>query len=306
MILKSDVEKSRKLSIAGVIIFTILFSGPLTILIPTITDFIKGVSTSIIIIGPVSAISIYLIVLLWKSYFANWRYGRNIDIHKEWLRIITAFFLVIEALVSIIEIAAAIAGLQQWTICPADYIFYQNKYTFIIFIFEAEIMLVYYTLMYKFTEADLFKGGCYLIKIVKKSAVLIVLANIALVYLSVSGITVATDKAITDYDWNNLNGTEYSYNDINAVDTGFEVGRRRNSDAEFYYAITFKDGKMMKFTDTSAAEKYDDTYTDNVAFDKIVMNSGNVKKTGSTYNAKYCSMDKKYIDRLCSVINYKK
>lgn len=110
---------------------------------------------------------------------------------------------------------------------------------------------------------------------------------------------------LVDFNFYNQTGIIYKYDDIESVETGFyrnKIGFLRNQSGNFYYKVNFKDGKKINFHDSIS--RYEDTYTDYVVFDKLIMAKG-VTKTSSTENVKYSSLGEVYINRLCDVINNK-
>lgn len=134
----------------------------------------------------------------------------------------------------------------------------------------------------------------------------LVLAVIPLIYIILTSVVVVTEDGIYDYMFYNLQGNEYSFADVEYVDTGF-VERGRNK-GEFFYNVEFENGKKMRLaypSTTQPSYKYDyDTWQEYVDIDDYIMKSGAIKSF-SEDGSEYVQMDKVYVDRLLEVIRNK-
>lgn len=124
-----------------------------------------------------------------------------------------------------------------------------------------------------------------------------------LYYICVTSIIVVTKNQIKDYNFYNIRGTTYSYNDISKVQAGFK-GKRfkifKSHAGDFYYIINLKDGKKINLYQANSG--FDDTYLELEIFDKLIMNTSKVQKESSKENYQFCDFDKRYVDRFLRIV----
>lgn len=129
-------------------------------------------------------------------------------------------------------------------------------------------------------------------------------------YCCATSVTYVTEDKIIYHSPLNPLGTEYRYEQVDKVDTGFgdktfaivEYNRKGN----FYYKIEV-DGRKIVFHTPSVNEnvqRYDDSYLELEEFDEALMKLG-IPKNSSDKNYEKCLMDQQYIDRFLRIINNK-
>ena len=134
----------------------------------------------------------------------------------------------------------------------------------------------------------------------------IILLLIPIIYIILTSVVVVTEDGIYNYSFYNLKGNEYSFNDVEYVNTGFNDGWKNKG--EFFYNVQFKDGKKLKLSYPSSSqlsEKYEhDTWQEYVDLDEYIMEAG-AKKESSENGVEHVTMDKIYVDKLLKVVRNK-
>ena len=125
----------------------------------------------------------------------------------------------------------------------------------------------------------------------------------ALRVLTVSA-SVATAEGITRYNFFDLDGTFYSYSDVERVETGFRgklFGIPMEWTGDFYYKITYADGTKENWGDCGTQAE-EESWIWMLRFDEWCR-SGGAEKTASDEFSEYCEMDQEYVDILIDVVN---
>ncbi|BBF44937.1 transcriptional regulator, MerR family [Lachnospiraceae bacterium KM106-2] len=180
--------------------------------------------------------------------------------------------------------------LQKQLFVPEDYILFQmdKPYRYLPFLVEVEI------------------GGFilwrYLAGRKKFNRVLciaILVINIAVGYIMISGVTVCTTSEIILHTFWNPRGHVIAYEDVKAVDAGFDP------DGEFYYKMTLKKGKVIEITQ-AVSDRYPLTYQEYQELDKIVMDQEHkpLKETSTRY-IQDAQLDQEYLELLRAVLKNK-
>ncbi len=197
--------------------------------------------------------------------------------------------------------------IQTKIFVPSNYILFTFKTpaSYLIFLFEIEIIITAFVILNNFRKSSKWKFAIELYTFAKKHSVKFITLNIVLFYIALTSVAVVTSDKIIDFNFYNPKGTIYAYDDIKSVETGFydkKIGFIVNNSGDFYYKVKFKDNKKINFQ--NAVSRYEDTYTEYIEFDELVM-ANKVQKTYSTKNANYSNLDKVYLNRLYKVINNK-
>lgn len=248
--------------------------------------------------GSLSILTTIILTLTCKSYLQqkNKKIGGTLGyILGGILAIILTFLIFI-----------GIDWLQLRIFVPNDYLMYVFKepYSYIIFLFEAEVLIMIIAILCKIRKVNLdeHEWEYNLLSFMKRNIIKVVVINIILLYICITGITVITKEKIIDYNFYNPIGVEYTYNDITKIDTGF-LGNKKllyGNKGDFYYKITLKNKKQIELSD--ATSDFDDTYLELEIFDKIVAEKSNARKIASKENYKLCDIGKIYLDRFLRII----
>ena len=149
----------------------------------------------------------------------------------------------------------------------------------------------------KFTGEDIFDWG-FSRKTKVIIAVVFVFLSGGIFYFVTSNMVVVNEETIVVHSMFDPEGKEYKYSDIEVVKAGY------NRKGEAYYTITIG-GKEYKLTHSFISnEKYEDTYDDIYALDKIIIKNG-VKKETSHDNEEYQDLDKKYKNIFSKILDEK-
>lgn len=248
--------------------------------------------------GSLSILTTVIITLTWKSYLQQK--------DKKIEGTLTYILGGILAIILSFAIFIGIDWLQLNILVPNDYLMYSFKrpYIDIMFLFEIEVLIMIIAILCKIrkVDSDEHEWPYKLLSFVKKNLKKVVVINIILLYICVTGITVITKGKITDYNFYNPMGVEYTYNDITKINTGF-LGKRKllyGNKGDFYYKITLKNNRQIELSD--ATSDFDDTYLELEIFDKLAIEKSNAEKISSKENYKFCDLDKRYVDRFFRII----
>ncbi len=290
-----EMKELNQVSLSFQIFYTLILSGPLLWLVMYIHDknyeFI-GISSIL------SIISTVLLTLSWTRFLKQ---------HDK-KTIGTGSMLLYTFLTVVLAIAifGGIIKLQEIIFVPRDYLMFVTKppYSYIFLFFEVEVFVVFISKLYKKVKNIEWKWTDQIFSFVKKNIIGVIILNIVLLYVCITGITVVTKNQITDYNFYNPTGTIYSYNDISKVEAGFKgksFNRFKGQAGDFYYIVNFNNGKRINFyqADSSA---FEDTYLELEIFDKLIMGNSKVLKESSSDNYQFCYFDKRYVDRFLRII----
>ncbi|MHB9944069.1 MerR family transcriptional regulator [Clostridium botulinum] len=289
-----EIKELREVSLAYQILITLMLSGPLLWLFINIKnsnyEFI-GINSILAIISTV------LLTLIWRGFLKQ----KNKKVRGTGLVLLSVILIIVLSLV----VFVGILKLQQFIFVPEDYLMFMFKppYSYLIFFFELEIIIVFVSILYKRIKNAEWKWGAKLFQFVKKNIVGTIVLNIVLLYVCLTGITVVTKNKIMDYNFYSPTGTTYSYSDITKVQAGFK-GKKfkifKSHAGDFYYIVNFKDGKKINFYQANSA--LEDTYLELEIFDKSIMKASKVQKESSKENYQFCDFDKRYVDRFLRII----
>lgn len=291
----SDLDKIGERSLLSQILITI------SCLTPIMWFYLNIAEKNYNLIGFKGSLSILTTVILtltWKSYLQQK--------DKKIEGTLTYILGGILAIILTFAIFIGIDWLQLNILVPNDYLMYSFKrpYIDIMFLFEIEVLIMIIAILCKIrkVDSDEHEWPYKLLSFVKKNLKKVVVINIILLYICVTGITVITKGKITDYNFYNPMGVEYTYNDITKINTGF-LGKRKllyGNKGDFYYKIILKNNRQIELSD--ATSDFDDTYLELEIFDKLAIEKSNAEKISSKENYKFCDLDKRYVDRFLRII----
>ena len=140
----------------------------------------------------------------------------------------------------------------------------------------------------------------------RAAAIAAVLVAVNAVYLQacVMAVSVANEDGITRYSMFCTEGELTPYTEIERIDTGFrgkKMGMPIGNTGDFYYEITFSDGRTEDWGEAICHEE-EVSWSFMVWFDQWC-SSGGAEKTGSDEYSEYCEMDQMYVDILIEVVN---
>lgn len=291
----SDLDKIGERSLLSQILITI------SCLTPIMWFYLNIAEKNYNLIGFKGSLSILTTVILtltWKSYLQQK--------DKKIEGTLTYILGGILAIILTFAIFIGIDWLQLNILVPNDYLMYSFKrpYIDIMFLFEIEVLIMIIAILCKIrkVDSDEHEWPYKLLSFVKKNLKKVVVINIILLYICVTGITVITKGKITDYNFYNPMGVEYTYNDITKINTGF-LGKGKllyGNKGDFYYKIILKNNRQIELSD--ATSDFDDTYLELEIFDKLAIEKSNAEKISSKENYKFCDLDKRYVDRFLRII----
>lgn len=293
--LVGEIKELGQVSLATQILITLMLSGPLLWLFINISN---NNYEFIAIESVLSIISTILLTLTWRGFLKQ----SNKKIKGTGSVLLSVLFTIVLSICTFI----GISKLQEVIFVPSDYLMFVFKppYTYLIFFFEIEILVVFISKVYKKVKSVEWKWAVQLFGFVKKNITATVILNIVLLYVCVTGITVVTKDHIVDYNFYNPTGSTYSYDDVAKVDVGFKgksFNTFKGNAGDFYYNVSFKDGNRINFY--QANSPFEDTYLELEIFDKLIMSTDKAQKESSSDNYELCYLDQKYIDRFLRIIS---
>lgn len=142
------------------------------------------------------------------------------------------------------------------------------------------------------------------IQTVAIAAAVLLVVNAVIVYISVMSVSIANEQGITRYSVLCPEGVLTSYTEITQIDTGFKgmtLGLPIRDTGEFYYEITYADGRTEDWGKAICHEE-EISWSFIIWFDEWVR-SGGAEKHGTDKNWEYCEMEQFYVDILRQAIN---
>ncbi len=247
--------------------------------------------------GSLSILTTIILTLTWKGYLQQ----KDKKIGGTFTYILAGILAIILTFLIFI----GINWLQIKIFVPNNYLMYVFKqpYICIMFLFEMEVLIMIIATLCKIRKVDHdgHEWEYKLLSFMKRNLKKVVVINIILIYICVTGITVITKDKIIDYSFYNPTGVDYIYNNITKIDTGF-LGKKKllYDKGDFYYKITLNNKKQIELSD--ATSDFDDTYLELEIFDKLAVEKSNAQKIASKENYKLCGLSKKYVDRFLRII----
>lgn len=135
-------------------------------------------------------------------------------------------------------------------------------------------------------------------------AELLIAVNAVYLQWCVMAVSVANEDGITRYSMFCPEGERTPYTQVERIETGFrgkKLGLPVGSTGDFYYEITYSDGRTEDWGEAICHEE-EVTWSFLVWFDEWCR-SGGAEKHGSDEFSEYCEMDQIYVDILIDVVN---
>jgi len=289
-----EMKELSEFSLSRVLVYTLMLSGPL---LWFFTNIGRENYEFIAINSFATIICTVLLTLIWSKFFKQ---------HDKKVKGTAAMLLgILLTLILSITVFVGITKLQEIIFVPGDYLMFMFKppYNFFFLFFELEIIVVFFSKLYKRVKNIEWMWAAELCNFMKKHIAASIIFNIVLLYVCITSITVVKKDQIIDYNFYNPIGITYSYNDISKVQAGFK-GKSlkvfKGHAGEFYYIVSFKDGKKINFYQANSA--FEDTYLELEVFDKLIMDIGKAQKISSSDNYEFCDFDQKYVNRFLRII----
>lgn len=300
-------------SLTSMIAQTLIFGAPIMWLFINIQEKKWSMLTAN------AVIAIICTILLWRQWTGYLRERRK---HKEQAKNLdkgdrlSGLFAILLCVLGIAGIVG-IMTLHEWLLAPEEYLFYEMSAGWekiILFTVMATIILLVAIVLHRlhFKRAQSLTIWVELWDSLGKWKVIPILTAIGILYCSYESCAYVTEDKIICHTPLHPQGYSYSYEDVDTVDTGFgkalfawkEYKQRGN----FYYTVTFTDGRSVTFSQPSTNEEIqrynEDTYLELEEFDATVM-KGNVEKISDDKYSDACLMDQRYIDRFLRIIHNK-
>ncbi len=251
---------------------------------------LQGQTERALLAFALSMISVGMSVLQWKRY---WNTPRK---DREKSGCLSIFAMCVAILVLMFGFMVGLQQLQQTLFVPDSQMIwvFRSPWSILVFVFEIELILLAFALLIKAFPAK--KGRYYL--------VILVLINVVLLYGCITGVSVADETGITRHSVLAPQGTQYTFEDVVKVETGFRgklfgwIPGRGTGD--FYYKLHYSDGSVEDWGESNS-EATEESWAWMLLLDQWLMEAG-VAKEGSTENSQYCQMDQEYVDILIRVV----
>ncbi len=299
-------------SLTSVIVQTLIFFGPIGCLFLNIaTGMYKllAVNAALAILGTV------VITLTWLNYFKKRKQKRakvkrkNKEHSYRWLVMLVAL---------VASIGSIIGGsllICEKYLAPENWLFYETSQGALYFLILSVILLAAFACMLaghvlsNFKEIKNYQPN---IKKIFAWALALGIIYCSVMYFCLTNTVYVTEQSIIVHSPFNPVGTEYRYEDVEKIETGF--GKKSlaildyKKKGSFYYTVEI-DGKKVIFTGPSTSgkiERYEEnTYLELEEFDRKLVDLGIEKESSEKYYD-YCALDGEYVDRFLRIINNKK
>lgn len=282
---------SAKRHILTPIYASVISLGPI---LGTILNIHIGGEKDLLVIGLIlSVIATAFAAHSWFSYFSAAKEDR------ESSGCLTMLLTFVAAFVAIFGLIVGVGYLQERMFVPDEEMIYVTRWYSYALLFALVLLFIAF-IMFKLwkplkemkrTKAAAVVAACMLIVA-------------AMVYGSVTGVSVATEEGITRYGFFCPQGKFYGYDQVVHVDTGFGgklLGLPVRWTGEFYYRVTYDDGTKENWGD-SICEGDEVTWTWMLRLDQWILDGG-ASKEGSEEYWQYVKMDDEYVQILRQVVN---
>lgn len=230
-------------------------------------------------------------------------------------RIIDKLIFIILTVIIFVWLIVFCSNLCEKLLLSPDYLFYESTPLFSLLLAPLLIVpslflsycIVYYLKMKIFSIKDDYLHIVWFLKVLGKWNIAIVFCWFIITYAAFTSFTYVTnDKIVVIKPWD-LQGQEYTYLDVEGIETGF--GNKKFSfyeheeEGNFYYKISVG-GETIVFHMTSvnpSVERYEDTYLELEEFDEALMKHM-IPKEASSEGYDKCNFDKRYVDRFLRII----
>ncbi|MDG3133013.1 MerR family transcriptional regulator [Streptococcus suis] len=237
-----------------------------------------------------------LLTLIWRSYVVTWWRRREVVQKKNNSHLIWLLICVVSMITGIAYIV--LVDFLIRSLLPSQWLFYEYSSNF------GKMTIVLVELTVGLILAKLVMGW----KIAWKSILFLLGSTIMATAFSISNTTVVTENQVIQF---NLLGSSkvYSYEDIDAIQTGFGTKLFALDETEKKGQFSYK--IIMDHTEISFAQPQvnhqliaDDTYIELEEFDQRLVELG-IEKESSKEGSQYSDLDPHYIERFLRIVNNK-
>lgn len=309
--LMETVDEISIPSLTSVIIQTLIFLGPIACLFLNIAT---GMYKALAVNAVLAILSTVLITLTWLNYFKK-RKQKKAKVKRKNKEHSYMWIVMLASLVA--SIGSIIGGsilICEKYLAPENWLFYETSQGALYFLIFSVILLSAFGCVLAGHVLSNFKNIKNYKPNIKKISVWVSVLGIlycSVMYFCLTNTVYVTEQSIVVHSPFNPLGTEYRYEDVEKIETGF--GKKSfavldyKKKGNFYYTLEI-DGKKVIFTgpNTSAqVERYEEnTYLELEEFDRKLVDLGIEKESSEKYYD-YCALDGEYVDRFLRIINNK-
>ncbi len=231
-------------------------------------------------------------------------------------RVINYFAWIILTIVIFVVLIMLCSIFTEKFLLPSDYLFYEHtplRSSLLAPLLIIPSLVVSYYIVYCLKKIitsvkDDFHHIVWMGKKLKKWNIAIIAAWLIALYVCMTGFTYVTNDKIVVVSALKLKGQEYSYSDVEKIETGF--GDKKFSIFEykkagsFYYIVTFNDQKAVFHMPSVNPNivRYEDTYLELEEFDRA-LGKYSITKESDSEGFEKCDFDKRYVDRFLRIID---
>lgn len=217
--------------------------------------------------------------------------------------------LVFVAIISFIVAIAffiLIGVIQTKLFVPKDYIIWilKSPYSRLAFIYQYLVIFWLLGILNKDGDSFIYRTTEYIKKYAKPFIVIFLIANIVLIYTILFNVSVISENKIIDYKFFSPGGNEYTFNDIEEINTGV-YGKKgfTHSKGDFYYIIELNDGSKIDLAEMGGSKNDEDPRFIIEKLDIQYVDMG-IHKVSSIDNIEYTieHLDKTYIDKIKNIL----
>ncbi|MCQ2442996.1 MAG: MerR family transcriptional regulator [Oscillospiraceae bacterium] len=290
-------KESLHPSLGGVLVLTLVLSGPILGLFWNISD--RKWDGMLLAAGG-ALVSALLVGVLWTNFIIAWLEERELQ-KKRNKGSLWRFPVLIVAVVLTLLMFAGLSWVQQQLLCPEGWLFYAPErwsMAGVIVLGEVPLILVILGVLGRRTGNSDYEVGQSFIGLVKRWWKVLLPVWMVGVYLCLISVNVVMEDEIIRYSPLHPLGQRYSYADVERVEAGY---RRKG---EFYYKAWM--GKVCcDFSEASPNEAYpayEDTYLELEELDVALMQAGAEKTSDGKYQNR-AHLDQRYLDRFQRILN---
>lgn len=273
--------------IASPMWLTLISLGPILWTVIYIQD---GMTGKALVAFAISMLLVIRLTLRWRTYLSTPKEQRKSD---------GCLTMVLLFVVSLAAVFAVFFGIQN---IQMD-LFYQNQtdvvlYRMIPWLFLGEIVGgLFWLLSEPWKKKWRWKRAAVI-------AAVLVAVNLVYLQACVMAVSVANEDGITRYSLFCPEGELTPYSEIERIEAGFrgkKLGLAVGSTGDFYYEITYRDGRTEDWGE-AICHGEEITWSFTIWFDEWCR-SGGAEKIGSDQYSEYCEMEQMYVDILIQAVN---
>lgn len=207
-----------------------------------------------------------------------------------------------------------VSFIQTKVFVPDDYIVWIFNYpgSRLVFIFEFYFLFLFFRYFNrkqdKFRIPLIDKINNYINANKKRFYTIFGVVNLVIIYAIIFSVTIITNDKVTNYSFTSPLGREYTYDNIEKIDTGIHSDKIylpfTHTRGDFYYFLEFNDGTKIDLNDSVGGCKNDKSmYKVFEELDATLVNRG-INKIAKADNFDLCAkrLDKIYSDRIKTIL----